>query len=73
MKYALVTGGSRGIGRACCIKLAELGYNVLVNYKGNKAAAEETAKLVEEKGVKAETLAFDVADKSNVQEVLGAG
>ena len=71
MKYALVTGGSRGIGRACCIKLAELGYNVLVNYKGNKAAAEETAKLVEEKGVKAETLAFDVADKSNVQEVLG--
>ena len=71
MIYALVTGGSRGIGRACCIKLAELGYNVLVNYKGNKAAAEETAKLVEEKGVKAETLAFDVADKSNVQEVLG--
>ena len=44
---------------------------MLVNYKGNKAAAEETAKLVEEKGVKAETLAFDVADKSNVQEVLG--
>lgn len=71
MKYALVTGGSRGIGRACCIKLAELGYNVLINYKGNKAAAEETAKLVEEKGVKAETLAFDVADKNNVQEVLG--
>jgi 3-oxoacyl-[acyl-carrier protein] reductase len=71
MKYALVTGGSRGIGRACCIKLAELGYNVLVNYKGNKAAAEETVKLVEEKGVKAETLAFNVADKNNVNEVLG--
>lgn len=70
-KYALVTGGSRGIGRACCIKLAELGYSVLVNYKGNKAAADETVALVKEKGVDAETINFNVADKANVDEVLG--
>ena len=70
-KYALVTGGSRGIGRACCIKLAELGYSVLVNYKGNKAAADETVALVKEKGVDAEAINFNVADKANVDEVLG--
>lgn len=71
MNYALVTGGSRGIGRATCLKLAELGYAVLVNYKGNVAAAEETARLVREKGVEATLLNFDVADKDDVQRVLG--
>ena len=71
MKYALVTGGSRGIGRACCVKLAELGYSVLVNYKGNQTAAEETANLVREKGVQAEALMFDVANKADVEKVLG--
>jgi 3-oxoacyl-[acyl-carrier protein] reductase len=70
-KYALVTGGSRGIGRACCLKLAELGYSSLVNYKGNTAAAEETASLVKEKGVKAELLNFDVSDRADVEKVLG--
>lgn len=70
-KFALVTGGSRGIGRACCLKLAELGYSVLVTYKGNKAAAEETADLVREKGVSAEVLMFDVANKEEVKSVLG--
>lgn len=69
-KYALITGGSRGIGRACCIKLAEMGYSILVNYRGNKAAADETIKLVEEKGVKAEALQFDVADKAEVEKVI---
>lgn len=70
-KYALVTGGSRGIGRATCLRLATLGYNVLINYKGNKQAAEETATMVREKGVDAQLLNFDVANKENVQEVLG--
>lgn len=69
-KYALVTGGSRGIGRACCIKLAEMGYSILVNYRGNKAAADETIKRVEEKGVKAQALQFDVADKAEVEKVI---
>lgn len=71
MKYALVTGGSRGIGRATCLKLADMGYAILVNYKGNKEAAEETARLVKEKGMDAQILNFDVANKADVDTVLG--
>lgn len=71
-KFALVTGGSRGIGRACCLKLAEMGYSILVNYKGNAGAAEETVRLVEQHGVAAEALRFDVADKEEVEKMLGA-
>lgn len=72
MKYALVTGGSRGIGRAVCLKLAAAGYNILVNYKGNKAAADETVALIQDQGVDAEAISFDVASRENVQQVLGA-
>ena len=50
MKYALVTGGSRGLGRAVCLKLAAQGYPVLINYKSNEEAALETKRLVEEAG-----------------------
>jgi len=71
MKYALVTGGSRGIGRAVCLKLAAAGYNILVNYKGNKEAADETVALIQDQGVDAEAIAFDVANRENVQQVLG--
>ncbi len=62
MKYALVTGGSRGIGRAICIKLAEAGFNVLINYLSNKTEAEKTLELVREAGADGEILQFDVAD-----------
>ncbi|HLV43262.1 MAG TPA: 3-oxoacyl-ACP reductase FabG [Brumimicrobium sp.] len=73
MKYALITGGSRGIGRAICEALAEnTDYGILINYNSNKAAAEETKKIVESFGNKAEILAFDVADKSAVDGVLNA-
>lgn len=72
MKYALVTGGSRGIGRAICEKLAEMNYHVLINYTSNETAAQETAKLVEEQGSQATLLRFDVADKAAVKEVLEA-
>lgn len=71
MKYALVTGGSRGIGRMVCLKLAASGYNILINYKGNKTAAEETAEAVKQLQVAAELLQFDVADKKEVEQVLG--
>ena len=59
---ALVTGGSRGIGRAICLALAEAGFNVCVNYAGNAAAAEETAAACREKGVEAVTHQADVTD-----------
>lgn len=71
MKFALVTGGSRGIGRAVCIKLADMGYNILVNYRSNEAEADQTALLVKEKGVDAITIQFDVSDRAQVQAVLG--
>jgi 3-oxoacyl-[acyl-carrier protein] reductase len=70
MKFALVTGGSRGIGRAVCLKLATMGYNILINYKANQTEANQTALLVTEKGVTAEVIQFDVSDRVQVQNVL---
>src|SRR5690606_13446915 len=66
-KYALVTGGSRGIGRETCVKIAEeLGYAVLINYQSNQQAAEETLKIICNKGGKAELLQFDVHNSEDV-------
>jgi 3-oxoacyl-[acyl-carrier protein] reductase len=71
MKCALVTGGSRGIGRAICLKLAqELGYHVLINFQQNKTAALETLAAIEAKGGSGSLLKFDVADKSAVDKAL---
>lgn len=69
--YALVTGGSRGIGRAICVKLASMGYPVIINYKGNKEAAEQTATLVKEQGQVAILMPFDVSSKEEVETSLG--
>jgi 3-oxoacyl-[acyl-carrier protein] reductase len=69
--YALVTGGSRGIGRAICVKLAAMGYHILINYKGNEAAATATADLVREQGQEALLLPFDVSNKSEVAAAIG--
>ena len=71
VKYALVTGGSRGIGRATCLKLAELGYALLINYKSNRTEALKTLELVKGKGVIGELLQFDVANKADVETILG--
>lgn len=71
MKAALVTGGSRGIGRAICVKLATLDYHVVVNYKGNEVAANETLELVRSAGATGEVLQFDVGNKDDIQKVLG--
>jgi len=71
MKYALVTGGSRGIGRSVCVKLAEQGYNLLINYKSNDVEAQKTLELVREKNQDGELLCFDVANKEAVDQVLG--
>ena len=71
-KYALVTGASRGIGRAVAVKLAETGYRILINYASNSAAAEETLRLVREAGSEGELMPFDVADAVAVNEALAA-
>lgn len=71
MKCALITGGSRGIGRAICIKMAALGYYVLVNYKSNIEEANKTVETIKEIGGDAELLQFDVSDKKAIQMVLG--
>jgi 3-oxoacyl-[acyl-carrier protein] reductase len=72
MKCALITGGSRGIGKAICLKMAEQGYYVIINYKGNEAAALETLEAVKAKGSDGEIMKFDVGDEAEVQAVLGA-
>jgi 3-oxoacyl-[acyl-carrier protein] reductase len=70
MKCALVTGGSRGIGRAICVKMAAMGYYVLINYKSNTTEAENTLELIKQAGSDGELLQFDVADKEQIKEVL---
>ncbi len=73
-KCALVTGGSRGIGRAVCLELARQGARVAVNYAGNAAAAEETVSACAALGAEAFALRADVADaaacETMVKEVL---
>lgn len=71
MNYALITGGSRGIGRAICIAIAEHSdYGILINYNSNEQAAEDTKKMVEEHGNVAQTLCFNVANKEAVDTCL---
>ena len=70
MRYALITGGSRGIGRAVCLKLASMGYTVLINYSTNVEAATETQRLIAEGGGMAELLPFDVSDPTSVDAAL---
>ena len=71
MKYALVTGGSRGIGRAICVKLAEMGHFIIINYTSNVQEAEKTLALVREKGSDGELMKFNVGDQSEVESTLG--
>jgi 3-oxoacyl-[acyl-carrier protein] reductase len=71
MKCALVTGGSRGIGRAICLELAKQGYYVLINYKSNQAEAEQTLNLLQTEGESGELLQFNVADKEATRQALG--
>lgn len=61
MQYALVTGGSRGIGKAICLKLADMGYNIIINYTSNDEEAQKTQEAVKAKGVDAILMKFDVS------------
>ncbi len=71
MKYALVTGGSRGIGRAICVKLAEMGYYIIINYASKADEAEKTLLSVREKGSDGEIMKFNVGDQAEVETTLG--
>jgi len=66
-KVAVVTGGSRGIGRAICLRLASMGALVYINYVSRSSAAEETAALIKQAGRCAEITSFDVAEGAAVQ------
>jgi 3-oxoacyl-[acyl-carrier protein] reductase len=70
MKCALVTGGSRGIGRAVCLELALAGYYILVNYRSATDEAARTLELIRQQGGDGELLPFDVGDKGQVQQQL---
>jgi 3-oxoacyl-[acyl-carrier protein] reductase len=70
MRNALVTGGSRGIGRAVSIKLAEAGHHVIINYKNNLTEAQKTLNQIKKTGGSAELLAFDVANLNKTIEAL---
>lgn len=67
MKYALVTGGSRGIGRAVAVRLAQEGYQVIINYASNQAEAEKTLEQINGQG---EIMRFDVSDAQQTREAL---
>lgn len=69
-KVALVTGASRGIGRAIAVTLAEAGADVVVNYSGSEEAAKKTASLVEGFGRRALLVRADVSDASQVEEMV---
>ena len=70
MKCALVTGGSRGIGRAICIKLGSLGYHILINFRSNVVEAEQTLEFIKNNNGTGELLPFDVSNKTAISEKL---
>ncbi|HNY62506.1 MAG TPA: 3-oxoacyl-ACP reductase FabG [Bacteroidales bacterium] len=70
MKYGLVTGGSRGIGRAIALSISRMGYRVIINYHSNTEAAEETLRLIRAEGGDGELLPFDVSNEEDVDQAL---
>ena len=67
-KLALVTGASRGIGKACAIELAKAGYDIVINYAGNVDAANKTVEEIKALGVEAAAYRFDVSNKEEVDK-----
>jgi 3-oxoacyl-[acyl-carrier protein] reductase len=70
MKHVLVTGGSRGIGRAICMKMAGLGHHVLINYNKSKEEAEQTLSQVVDGGGSGELIQFNVSKLSDIDAAL---
>jgi len=71
MKYALITGAARGIGKAIAIKLANEGYYALINYKSNDEEANKTLEQIRTAGGEGELLKFDVSNREQVNAVIG--
>jgi 3-oxoacyl-[acyl-carrier protein] reductase len=69
-KVAIVTGGSRGIGRAIAVELAKAGYYVIVNYRSNDQAADETMGLIKSGGGEGEKMKFDVTDSPEAEKAM---
>ena len=72
MKVAIVTGASRGIGRACAIKLASKGYTVVINYASNEAKANEVLDIIKNNGGDGMIYKADVSNYSEVKEMVAA-
>lgn len=72
MEYALVTGASRGLGRAIAERLAKDGYPVIVNYNNSEKAAQEVVDSIVAAGGKAELMKLDVSNASNVESAIEA-
>lgn len=70
MEYALVTGGSRGIGRAIALRLSKDGFAVIINYHSNETAAKEVLAAIEAQGGKGETIRFDVSDPEALEPAI---
>ena len=71
-RYALVTGGSRGIGKAICKKLAQMGFSVIINYLSNDEAAESTLSEIKANGGDGELLKFNVSDPAESEKAIKA-
>jgi 3-oxoacyl-[acyl-carrier protein] reductase len=72
MKYALVTGGSRGLGKAICLEIAKTGTPVIINYQSNETAANEVKTMIEAQGGEATLMRFDVSKPEEVENALEA-
>jgi 3-oxoacyl-[acyl-carrier protein] reductase len=70
MKIALVTGGSRGIGKAICVKLASMGFHIIINYKSNEAEALNTLDMVKSMGATGELMAFDIGNQESFEKAM---
>ncbi len=69
-KVALITGGSRGIGKACALELAKAGCDVIINYAGNEEAANKTVEELKALGSNAKAIKFDVSNQELVENAI---
>ena len=69
-KVALVTGGSRGIGKACAVELAKAGCDVIINYAGNEEAANKTVEELKALGSNSKAMKFDVSNQELVEAAI---